>query len=202
MTKDYLLSIREVQAVTGPHMCLAASKFLALKLLGFVAPHTHLNDFLHSPWARRFNNPNLLAACWGGSIAKHNAMFNATVLPAVVNDANAGVKATRGQHVRFHRGLTYFYDGAHQADMMLLQRTPLIVAVSIFGGTSQDHWLVVFKDVEGQTWAVDSLPRGNEGVCRLDDDFTFTKPVTVPFLSWELDDTRIPCGRPHWAYFG
>jgi hypothetical protein len=200
MTKDYLLSIREVQQVTAPNMCLGASKFLALKLLGFVAPHVHLNDFLRSRWAmRHWNLP--LAACWGGSITDHNTMFNATVLPAAVNDGSAGVMTARGGRVRFHTGFTYFYGNRGKADTMLTQLTPLIVGVSIHGGSSRDHFIVIFQDVEGRTWAVDPWPgHRKDAVQQLDDDFTFTESTSV-HLTADEKATQIPCGHPFFGYF-
>ena len=50
------------------------SKFLALKLLGFVDPTKKLNDFLHSPWALRHKRLPL-KSYWGGSMTEFNAAF-------------------------------------------------------------------------------------------------------------------------------
>src|SRR5579872_5064046 len=193
MTKSYLQSIREIQQVTGPNMCLASSKFLALKLLGFVRPHAKLNDFLRSPWAKR-HNALPLEGCWGGSITDHTAMFNSVVLPAAINEPSANVKTSGGRHVRFHRGFTYWYGNAGKADTMLTQLTPLVVGVSIHGGTSRDHC--------GQAWAIDSWPCDvDEAVVQLPDDFSFTHSTSI-HMTADAEHTVIPCGMPFFGYFG
>ena len=201
MTKSYLQSIREIQQVTGPNMCLASSKFLALKLLGFVRPHAKLNDFLRSPWAKtHYQLP--LQGCWGGSITEHNAMFNDVVLPAAINESTANVKASGSRRVKFHRGFTYWYGNAGKADTMLTQLTPLVVGVSIHGGTSRDHFIVIFRDHGGQAWAIDSWPGdGDDAVIQLPEDFTFTHSTSV-HMTADAEHTVIPCGMPFFGYFG
>jgi hypothetical protein len=201
MTKSYLQSIREIQQVTGPNMCLASSKFLALKLLGCVRAHATLNDFLRSPWAKR--HPDLpLPGCWGGSIAEHNAMFNATVLPVAINDTTANVKTSGGRRVKFHQGFTYWYGNPAKADTMLTQLTPLVVGVSIHGGTARDHFIVIFQDHAGQAWAIDSWPGdGEDAVAALPEDFTFTTLTSV-HMTADAVHTDIPCGMPFFGYFG
>jgi|SRR5580704_1370616 hypothetical protein len=201
MTKSYLQSIREIQQVTGPNMCLASSKFLALKLLGFVRAHATLNDFLRSPWAKRHHDLPL-QGCWGGSITEHNAMFNATVLPAAINDATANVKTSGGPRVKFHQGFTYWYGNPAKADTMLTQLTPLVVGVSIHGGTARDHFIVIFRDHAGQAWAIDSWPGDlDKAVAQLSDDFSFATSTSV-HMTADADVTSIPCGMPFFGYFG
>ena len=201
MTKSYLQSIREIQQVTGPNMCLASSKFLALKLLGFVRPQATLYDFLRSPWAKRHHDLPL-QGCWGGSITEHTAMFNSVVLPATINDTTAGVKASGIRHVKFHKGFTYWYGNAAKADTMMTQLTPLVVGVSIHGGTSRDHFIVIFRDHAGHAWAIDSWPGDlDDAVVQLPDDFTFTASTSV-HMTADAEHTVIPCGMPFFGYFG
>jgi hypothetical protein len=201
MTKSYLQSIREIQQVTGPNMCLASSKFLALKLLGFVRPHAKLFDFLRSPWAKQHKDLPL-EGCWGGSIAAHNAMFNTTVLPAAINESTANVKMSGSRRVKFHRGFNFWYGNPGKADTMLTQLTPLVVGVSIHGGSERDHFIVIFRDHGGQAWAIDSWPGDvDEAVVPLPDDFTFTKLTSV-HMTADAEHTDIPCGMPFFGYFG
>ena len=197
MNKTHLLAIREVQGQTGPNMCLASSKFLALKLMGLVDQTKHLNDFLHSPWAHK--NASLpLAACWGGSMAEHNAMFNEKVLPAAVNEPTADVCAGGGK-VNFHTGFTFFFDNRSRADMMLNQRTPLIVGVSLHGGHARDHFIVIFKDRNARVWAVDPWPGiKDNAVVELESDLSFQVQTRV-HLTADAVATEFPC-RP--AFFG
>lgn len=201
MTKSYLQSIREIQQVTGPNMCLASSKFLALKLLGFVRPLATLNDFLRSPWAKRHRDLPL-QGCWGGSIAEHTAMFNSVVLPAAINDQSAGVKASGIRRVKFHKGFTHWYGNPAKADTMMTQLTPLIVGVSIHGGTERDHFIVIFRDHSGQAWAIDSWPGNRDkAVAQLPENFTFTESTSV-HMTADAEQTVIPCGMPFFGYFG
>lgn len=198
MDKAYIGRIREVQSVTGPNMCLASSKFLALKLLGFIDPHKHLWDFLRSEWARK--NARLpLANYWGASMALFNDHFNKVALPAAINDPSAGVKAAGIGRVRLHRGFVSFSDRA-KADMMLVQRTPLVVGVSLHGGKARDHFILVFKDGQS-TWAIDPWPGAlDKAVADLGADFSFRKQTK---LHMTADDvmTEIPCGTPFFGYF-
>src|SRR6266851_2443347 len=106
MDRMRLQTIREVQGQTGPNMCLASSKFLTLKLLGYVRADATLNDFLKSDWAKQHSYLPLQSA-WGGGMATYGAIFNSTVLPAAINDASAGVKSPNTGHVRFHKGFTH-----------------------------------------------------------------------------------------------
>ena len=199
MNKGYLQRIREVQGQTGPNMCLASNKFLALKLLGFVDPTKKLNDFLNSPWAQKHHSLPL-RSYWGGSRAEFNDAFNKTALPAAVNDPSAGVKAPGTGHIRFATGFTLFH-GTAMADTMLLQRTPLIVGVSIHGGQARDHFIVIFTDVGGQTWAVDPWPGDDDdAVAQLDPNMTFTKKFKI-HLTADEKNTEIPCGAPFFGYF-
>jgi len=200
MQKAYLQQIREIQGHTGPNMCLASCKFLALKLLGLVDPTKHLSDFLSSRWAHR-NSGLPLHGCWGGSIADHNDTFNRSVLPAAVNDPSAGVKSSSTRGIRFHKGFTHFLGQHAKADRMLRQLTPLIVGVSIHGGTTRDHFIVIFKDALDRFWAVDPWPGDpNEAVCELDTFQTFTRPIEL-HMTADAVKTRIPCGIPFFGYF-
>ena len=199
MNKAYLFKIREVQSVTGPNMCLGSSKFFALKLLGFVDPAKTLYDFLKSPWAHRHHALDL-ACCWGWDMSVYNGDFNRVVLPAAVNDPSAGVKASDVGHIGFHTGFTFF-SNTKKADMMLTQRTPLVVGVSIHGGRSRDHFIVIFKDLEGRNWAIDPWPGAyDNAVVELDKDLTFTKSTKV-HLTADATATEIPCGAPFFGYF-
>jgi len=192
MTKSYLLSIREIQGQTGPFQCLGSSKFLALKLLGYIRPHAKLNDFLRSPWAKQHKDLSP-GDCFGGSMAKHGTVFNETVLPAAVNEPSAGVKTKPREpgHVTFQTGFATWSGHAGWADAKLSHGTPLIVGVSLGGGTSRDHFIVVFKDHDGQIWAIDPLPRGDdEGVQQLPDTFEFGTPSDIS-----------PCQPPFFGYF-
>lgn len=200
MNKTYLLSMREIQGQTGPNMCLASSKFLALKLLGFVDPKRKLNDFLNSPWAKRHANLPL-KSYWGGSMADFNGAFNKVVLPAAVNDASAGVKPPGTGTIRFSQGFTFFQGNPMRANAMLNQRTPLIVGVSIHGGTVRDHFIVIFRDTADQTWAIDPWPGlSNDAVVELDRNLSFTVKTRV-HLTADAKETVIPCGMPFFGYF-
>ena len=207
----YLQRIREQQGNPG---CFASTRFLVLKLLGFVDPTKRLEDHFNSPWARK-SHPNLshpLRAYWGDphrGLALNND-FNKYVLPAVINDPSAGVRAkgASGQ-VTLHKGFQYFHGQTAKADTMLRQLTPLIVGVSIHGTASRDHWIVVCPDPGGsrRTWAINSW--GGDAisaVVQLDDDVTLTAPFKVRLpasgLSEGMPLTVIPCGVPMWGYCG
>jgi len=85
---------------------------------------------------------------------------------------------------------------------MMTQGTPLIVGVSIHGGTSRDHFIVIFQDQSGQAWAIDSWPGdADKAVAQLPESFTFTKSTSV-HLTADADVTAIPCGMPFFGYFG
>lgn len=199
MEKAYLKNIREIQSVTGPNMCLASSKFLALKLLGFVDAKKHLWDFLRSGWARKHSSLPL-SSYWGASMALYNGDFNKVALPAAINDPSAGVKAPGTGRIRLHKGFVYFSNRG-TADTMLVQRTPLVVGVSIHGGRERDHFIVIFKDGPGKTWAIDPWPGDPEdAVADLGTDFSFSKQTK---LHMTADDavTEIPCGTPFFGYF-
>jgi len=199
MQKPYLLKIREVQSVTGPNMCLASCKFLTLKLLGFVDPTKTLYDFLRSPWARKHSRLPL-SSYWGANMSVYNDDFNKIALPAAINDASAGVKAPGINHIGFTKGFT-FNGHKEAADMMLIQRTPLVVGVSIHGGRARDHFVVIFKDPSGRNWVVDPWPgSADNAVVELDGEMTFTKPTKV-HLTADAQATEIPCGTPFFGYF-
>lgn len=85
-----LAKLREVQGRDGPGMCLAASKFTALKILGLVDPRKHLWHFLRSDWARKHRSLPLVNA-WGWTMDTYNDTFNKDVLPAAQNETSAGV---------------------------------------------------------------------------------------------------------------
>jgi hypothetical protein len=199
VNKAYLQQIREIQGQTGPNMCLASSKFLALKLLGFVDPTKKLNDFLHSRWALRHKHLPL-KSYWGGSMTEFNAAFNKTALLAAVNDPSAGVKAAGIGQIRFATGFTTLH-GTKMADTMLHQGTPLVVGVSIHGGSGRDHFILIFRDPGARIWAVDPWPGDLENaVVELGRDMTFTKKFKI-HLTADATNTEIPCGVPFFGYF-
>ncbi|MBK8337202.1 MAG: hypothetical protein IPL03_11685 [Sterolibacteriaceae bacterium] len=198
MNRGDLSAMREVQGLHGPNMCLASSKFLALKLLGFVERGKHLNDFLHSPWARKHANLPL-KSYWGGSMVEYNDAFNKVALPAALNDPSANVR-TAGPQVKLLKGFTHFSSPGH-ADVMLSQRTPLVVGVSIHGGTQRDHFIVIFGDSAGHTWAVDPWPGDDSAaVADLGSSFSFRTRTSVHMTADEKQ-TTIPCGQPFFGYF-
>lgn len=199
MEKSYLLKIREIQSVTGPNMCLGSSKFLALKLLGLVDPTKTLYDFLSSSWAHKHRRLPL-ANYWGSDMSVYNNDFNQIALPAAVNNPSAGVKASGIGQIRFRTGFT-FDSNTGTADTMLTQRTPLVVGVSIHGGRSRDHFIVIFKDLLARNWAIDPWPgNSDDAVVELDKDMTFTKPTKV-HLTADAKVTEIPCGAPFFGHF-
>lgn len=133
-------------------------------------------------------------------MALHNDMFNRAVLPAVLNDPTAGVNISSMRQIKFAVGFTWF-DNPAMADQMLVQRTPLIVGVSIHGGRQRDHFIVIFKDAAGQNWAIDPWPGDiNNAVVELNQDVTFTRSIKIHLTADEVN-TEIPCGHPFFGYF-
>ncbi len=198
MNRGMLLVMREVQGRDGPNMCLASSKFLVLKLLGLVDRSKHLNDFLHSRWARR-HHALPLKSHWGGRMSEYNEAFNKISLPAALYDADGEVKP-KAPVGRLSQGFVRFASAA-RADMMLRQRTPLVVGVSIHGGSARDHFIVVFADFAGHVWAIDPWPGlDDNAVVDLGADFSFARPTQV-HLTADARHTTIPCGAPFFGCF-
>jgi hypothetical protein len=179
-------------------MCLASSKFLALKLLDLVDPAKHVFDFLRSGWARAHANLDP-ASCWGGSMERHNDTFNREVLPAAVNDPVAGVKNPSTSH--YDVCFQYFFHQPTVGDDLLRKGTPLIVGVSLHGTGGRDHFIVIAKARDGSIWAVDPWPgSGSDAVKPLRPDLTFTRKTSI-HLTADAVKTDIPCGVPFFGYF-
>ena len=188
---------REIQGVTAPFICIGASKFMALKLLGFVRMESCLNDFFHSRWAienKREYPPELLCNAWGWDLTKYNALFNRKVLPVAINNHDAGVM-TEGEagDLEYH----YFLRHPGDADQLLGQNVPLVVGVTAtrFEG-DQNHHIVVVRNADGNIWAIDPWP-GPNGVVNLSDPGKFRTPFTS-FLNkftvkLSIGVVKIPC---------
>lgn len=197
ITGSVLREMREIQQVTAPNMCLGASKFLALKIMGLVNSAKHLNDFLMSPWAAEHSSLNL-ANCWGWDLGRYADAFNRQVLPAVLNESSGLVRANTSGTVRAK--FEYFFSDTLRADGLLRGGVPLVVGVSIHGSTSRDHFIVVVRGADG-VWAVDPWPGApSEAVKVLPPNFTFSEPSLI-HLTADEKHTRIPCGTPFFGYF-
>lgn len=192
--KHRLLKLRETQGKTAPNMCLGASKFVALKLIGLVQESKHLNDFLRSEWARDNKSLNLKNA-WGWSVSEYNPVFNETVLRAAVSDPRAGVKSPEVTvpDVEFD----YFTRDTERADKLLAAHVPLVVGVGISGGAGRGHFVTVFADSKDEIWVIDPWGGMQSAVQKLPAGFSFGRPRT---LDTELKD-RIPCSPPWFGYF-
>jgi hypothetical protein len=202
MDKGQINRMREIQQQTAPNMCLGASKFLALKLVRLVDPSKHLNDFLNSKWAKHHSQLPV-ASHWGWKISEFNHDFNAITLPAAMNNPDAGVKYPGRGTVKLQRGFDIFHDSG-MADRLLYQLTPLVVGVSIHGGHSRDHFIVIFKDQTQKIWAVDPWPGfEDQAVVELTaaiPEFSFTKPTRIK-LTADEGATEIPCRLPFYGWF-
>jgi len=198
LTYLWLDNYREIQDHTAPNICLGASKFMALKLLGFVRMETHLNDFFGSPWAKdnasEYPRMRLINA-WGGDLTQFNSLFNGEVLPQVINNPAAVVR-TEGEAVELE--YRYFMRSPSDADQLLQQGVPLVVGVS-FGAVSghQKHHILMARNTDGNIWAIDPWP-DSPGVVNLSDprEFktpwsSFSKPFTLELAS--ADEVTIPC---------
>lgn len=194
---DKLNNWREVQRVTGPHLCLASSKFFAGKLTGLFDPSTHVNTFLNSAWASKHGSRWGLSFAWGK--LNGEADFNSRVLPAAIANASAGVANPNGRwrNVEFH----HFYGHEGWADSLLLGRVPLVVGVNYLGGHSLDHYITVLRSADFSVWAVDPWETSTwASVVELPMDFSFKNPQRFKLNASGVDgSTRIP-STP--AYFG
>lgn len=192
--KHWLLTIRETQGKSAPNMCLAASKFVALKLIGLVQESKHLNDFLQSAWAKE-NESLSLKNAWGWTVTTYNPVFNDKVLRAAVSDPRAGVKSPEVtvSDIEFE----YFTHQTERADKLLAAHVPLVVGVGIFGGSGREHFVTVFSDSKKDIWVIDPWGNLQSAVHKLSADFSFGKLMRI---STELQD-RIPCSPPWFGYF-
>ncbi len=141
---------REIQKVTGPHLCLASSKSFLGKLLGFINPSTHVNTFLDSKWARGQSRWGLSFA-WGKLDGEGD--FNQRVLPAILTDPKTGVSDpySRWKDIEY----CHFWGNESLADSLLLGRVPLVVGVNYLGGTGRDHYIAILRSSNFRLWAVD-----------------------------------------------
>lgn len=192
--KHRLWRLRETQGKTAPNMCLAASKFVALKLIGFIQESKHLNDFLRSDWAKE-NASLSLKNAWGWTVTQYNPVFNEKVLRAAVSDPRAGVKSPNVSVSDIE--LTYFTYQTERADRLLAAHVPLVVGVGIYGSSGRGHFVTVFSDSKKQIWVIDPWGDLQSAVFNLPADFSFGKPRSLPT---ELQD-RIPCNPPWFGYF-
>jgi hypothetical protein len=191
-----LWQAREIQQVHCWNMCLAASKFCALKLLGFISPDKHLNDFINSPWARAHSSLPLRNA-WGWTMTEFNDVFNREVLPAALNEQSAAVMNTDGGHVDAR--YDFFHHQTAFADHLLLGGTPLVVGVGL-GGPAQEHHIVVVKAASGGIWAIDPWPGPhNSAIKQLPNNFSFSRGHVIALTSDPA--VHIPCNTQVIGYY-
>lgn len=192
--KHQLLKLRETQGKTAPNMCLVASKFVALKLIGVVQESKHLNDFLRSAWAKE-NEKLSLKNAWGWTVNKYNPVFNDKVLHAAVSDPRAGVKSpdVTISDIEF----VYFTHDTQRADKLLAAHVPLVVGVGTYGDSRREHFVTAFSDAKKEIWVIDPWGDLQSAVQKLPPDFSFGKPRALPT---DLQD-RIPCSPPWFGYF-
>jgi hypothetical protein len=192
---ETLASLREVQGQHGPGMCMASSKFLALKIIGLVDGKRHLSAFLNSDWAKKHGVLPLVNS-WGWTLDTYNEPFNRDVLPAALNEPTAGVKnpgigEIQARYVYFRQQITF-------ADQLLQVGAPLVVAVGV-GGPGQDHHIVVVRGTDGNIWAVDPWPGpASKAVKKLPSQFSFSRVHRVEMALGEL---HIPCASQLFGYY-
>jgi len=196
LSRSYLLKIREIEAVTGPFMCLGSAKFFALKLVGAVGSTKKLNDFVHSEWARKNRDKNPVN-CWGWTIDVYTPEFNRSVLPAACNDPTAGVRKEGAGPwpIAFH----YFQGRPEAGDELLRKHVPLVVGVKFHDLPGRGHFITVVKDYKETIWAVDPwhMDPDKPYVVQLPSSFSFTKPISVTMAG----ASRIPCATPWFGYY-
>jgi len=207
-----LLKIREIEGITGPEMCLASSKFFALKLLGFVVESRRLNDFLNSPWAKATHenvdgtrvkySDDELKELWGcrDHGIRNIPRFNREVLPDVVSNLDAGVARRGNEYATVE--FASFYNKPEFADKLLSANVPLVVAATLGSQSgSCDHFIVIVRATDDSIWAVDPWHGvASRAVVQLDARMSFTKPVTK-LMAYELSYTTIPCNPPWFGYY-
>jgi hypothetical protein len=192
-----LWKLKETQGKTAPNYCHAASKFMALKLIGAVQESKHMKDHVNSEWGKQAakGSKKGLGHKWGVAIETQTEMYNKVFLPGAVANPDGGVMTgTAPTDIEFH----FFSNDVASADMLLTGRTPLLVGVGINGGRAREHWVTMFKDKDGIPWVID--PWGGDykdGVFPLKKTFSFSKPVTIKS---DLSD-RIPSSPPMFGYF-
>lgn len=191
-----LAKLREVQGQDdGLGMCMASSKFLALKILGLVDPRKHLWHFMHSQWARKHSTLSL-GNCWGWTLGVYNDTFNKDVLPAALNEPTAGVK--NKEIGKIDARYVYFRQQTSVADRLLQQGAPLVVAVG-YGGPGQDHHIVIVRANDGRIWAVDPWPGPpTQAIKQLPRNLSFGKKHVVDMSLGEL---HIPCASQLFGYY-
>lgn len=194
--KRKLLTMREVEGVTGPLQCLGSAKFMALKLVGAVDPARKLRDFVRSEWARK-NQDKSPVNCWGWSIDVYTPEFNRSVLPAACNDPTAGVsRAGSG-----FWNIAFRYDSGHaeRGDKLLNRNVPLVVGVEFMGMRGRrGHFITVVKDYKGTIWAIDPWDASKgAAVTTLPDGFAFTRGTDVDMTG----ASHIPCPVPWFGYY-
>jgi hypothetical protein len=196
LTRDYLLKIREIEAVTGPFQCLGSAKFLTLKLVGAVDASKKLYDFVGSEWAKQNQDKNPIN-CWGWYINVYTPEFNRSVLPAACNDPKAGVK--KDGDITWSIEFQYFSGNAAQGDELLRKHIPLVVGVEFHNLPGRGHFITIVRDYKDQVWAIDPWHKDADKpyVITLPSKFSFTTATLVQMAG----ASRIPSSTPWFGYY-
>ena len=198
-TKARLDSLREIQnynypratpSATAPDFCLAAARFVAAKLVGLLKESQHLNGFLDSPEAKSSAMSRAdLSLAWGKLTTLKD--FNEKALPAAIG--SGGKRASAG--VEF----VHAWNDSMKADQFLAQRVPIVCGISLGGGSSRDHFVVLVAGSAGSVWLVDSWGEtGSESSVQVPKPFTFSKPIKVTI---NAGDAIVPSANPFFGYF-
>lgn len=211
---DTLKSMREIQnkarggpKPTSPNYCLGAAKFVAGKLIGLFKEKSHLNDLIQN--SSKIKNPRVRAGdmkvAWGRLIGDNYDKFNKTILAASLTP-EAGVINPAWSLVdqpQFWRGVNNNY--IDTANQLLDKGVPLVVGVSLHGGTYRDHFVCIVKNITaGSVWLIDSWDdSANEtpGAFELDKSFKFDQKKRVVIEAEASETTGIPCDPMFLGYY-
>jgi hypothetical protein len=222
-TQSTLESMREIQAwgasyspaepspgATAPDYCLAASRFVVGKLVGLFPPDHHLNDFLRS----RAASPKALHTdavgakfAWGRLSTTDKRpdlapakQFNESVLPAAITWGRADMTTDDTAPAPGDVKFVSVTGNAAAGDHLLQQHVPLVVAVSLHGTGSRDHFIAMVMDRADALWAIDSWGNWKEGsVVKLRPGTTLAAGLTVAMNASPA--TRIPCAKPFVGWY-
>jgi len=209
--REFLQGLREVQAsrqtsrgpavrnATAPDLCLAASKYVAGKLIGLFRQTSHLNELIQNLNKHERIAPAMSKRAWGGSLSA-NKYFNEKILPSSLGE-DGGVAETHTLNDQPIFDYSTAGNIAH-AERLLTSGAPLVIGVSLHGKGQRDHFICIVRNTKtGSVWAIDSWEDGIEtttGVAELKGWTSFTQRYEIDM---DAGPTVIPCNQFFLGYY-